>query len=96
MNTKENPLSIAARIIIGSAVEEAIALLPDGYEIRIYISRSSVDMSLSAPDKEDASKVGECFDCGFSLDSLSDDIRDAVKFAIKHAAENKAHAKGSP
>ena len=73
------PLNIAERTRIGSAIEEAAELLPAEWCIRIHIEHHGGDVQLFDPEFEKR-------DYPTNHEFLSDEIRDATEYAIEQAA----------
>jgi len=72
-------LSIAQRAVIGSAIEEACATLPPGWNIKIDLEFEGGSVDLYDP-------AGNKIDYPSNHEKLSDSIRDAIECAIELAA----------
>lgn len=66
--------SLAERAVLGSAIEEACALLPDGWSIEIRLEHDSGYADLS--DCE-----GNTHEYPSNHEHLADSIRDAIEYA---------------
>jgi len=67
---------------LGSSIDNASKALPPGYGIQIYIWDGEVTVVLSDPEGESTTD--------FQLDELSDEINEAVAYAINHNKDSVA------
>lgn len=74
-------MTIAERTVIGSAIEEACELLPDGWWIEIHLEHDGGGVELYDPE-------GERREFPTNYERMSDEIRDAIEYAA--ACENKS------
>jgi hypothetical protein len=77
-------LSIAERTVIGSAIEEAVTCLPEGFELRLYISAGGIGVSLNGQADDDHTNSLDFFN---GWQKIGEMIRDALTAAIA-AGEN--------
>ncbi len=72
-------MEIAERVVIGSAIEEALALLPEGWQLQLELSRGWWGVFLIDPMQRrhphTVTNEGH---------TIHDAIRDAAEYAIEH------------
>ena len=89
------PLSIAQRTVIGSAIEEAVTLLPEGFELRLHISKGDVGVVVESDNRE-TWPVRDTLELADAWPVLADCIRDLTQAAIEAGEGGRLTPKRKP